>query len=654
MACITPAWADVSADFDRWADTLASRRMHANPERATFTQYFQGEEQARVDGELGRIDKAWRLQTQARDRQSLAELKRFDKRQLTPAQRTSAAIIGWSLEQDASAADFVDDEFAFQQMSGLQVRIPTFMTQQQPLRNARDVKSYLSRLEGIAPLMDQGIALSKAAQARGILMPRFIADKVVEQFEHFLAAAPNGNLLVASFGDRMASLDSLTPEQRETARARAEKIVADSVIPAWRRALALLQAQLPLMTDEAGVWRLPNGPKVYANALRRMTTTDYTPQQIHAIGLREVARIETEMDGLLRQLGYADGSVKDRFAKMEADQQPQAEDPRPELLARYTTILRDAEKRAALMFDVVPKSPVEVRREPALTEKTAAAHYTIPAPDGSRPGIFWAPLAGPSYEIAAMRTLVYHEAVPGHHFQLALQQESTTLPRYRRSLVFTNSSAYIEGWALYAEQLAVEKPLVRRRHRGPPRAVGRRTVPRPPPGRRYRPARHEVDSPARHRLRHPPARGRPLRRLARPGLLLHAGPPEDRGLAREGAPGARRQVRHPQVPRRGARDRRRAADGARVGRRRLDQGAGGLSEFATGGASLRCGDGASTGPAAGGRWPCSVWALSTHRRHSDFKIRSGVSKRPAAGGETSLVRWDRTREAPHQEPSSCQ
>ena len=456
MGLTAPAWADASADFDRWADALASRRMHANPERATFTQYFQGEEQALVDGELARIDKPWRLQTQARDRQSLSELKRFDKRKLTPAQRTSAAIIGWALEQDASAADFVDDEFAFQQMSGLQVRIPTFMTQQQPLRNARDVKSYLARLEGIGPLMDQGIELTRTAQAHGILMPRFITDKVIEQFEHFLAPAPDGNLLVTSFSDRMASLDSLTPEQRETARAHAEKIVADSVIPAYRRALALLQAQLPLMTDDAGVWRLPNGARIYANALRRMTTTDYTPQQIHAIGLREVARIESEMDGLLKQLGYADGSVKDRFAKMEADQQPKAEDPRPELLARYTSILHDAEKRAALMFDVVPKSPVEVRREPALTEKTAAAHYTIPARDGSRPGIFWAPLPGPSYEIAAMRTLVYHEAIPGHHFQLALQQESTTLPHYRRSLVFTNSSAYLEGWALYAEQLAVE------------------------------------------------------------------------------------------------------------------------------------------------------------------------------------------------------
>ena len=450
------AWADVSSDFDRWADALAAGRMHADPVKATFTQYFQGEEQAAVDGELPRIDKAWRLQQQAQNRQSLVELKRFDRTGLTAPQRTSAAIIGWALEQDVNAANFIDDEFAFQQMSGLQVRIPTFMTQQHPLRNARDVQNYLARLDKIGPLMDQGIELTKAAQARGVLMPRFIADKVVAQFEQFLAGTPDRNLLVATLGERLAKVDALTPEQRETARARAEKIVADSVIPAYRRALALLRAQLPRMTDDAGVWRLPDGAKVYADALRRMTTTDYTPQQIHAIGLAEVARIEGEMDGLLKQLGYVQGSVKDRYARMDADRQPKGDDPRPELLARYTTILRDAEQRAKLMFNVTPTAPVEVRREPPLTEQTAAAHYTIPAPDGSRPGIFWAPLYGPSYEIAEMRTLVYHEAVPGHHFQLALQQESRILPRYRRSLVFTNSSAYIEGWALYAEQLAVD------------------------------------------------------------------------------------------------------------------------------------------------------------------------------------------------------
>jgi uncharacterized protein (DUF885 family) len=163
------------------------------------------------------------------------------------------------------------------------------------------------------------------------------------------------------------------------------------------------------------------------------------------------------MDGLLRKLGYNEGTIKERMEKLEHDSQPPAEpDPRPALLARYENIMRDAEKRAALIFDLRPKAPVEVRREPVFTEKNAAAHYTLPARDGSRPGIFWAPLPGPEFEIVSMRTLVYHEAVPGHHFQLTLQNEMTDLPRFRSNRLFGGISAFTEGWALYAEQLAAE------------------------------------------------------------------------------------------------------------------------------------------------------------------------------------------------------
>lgn len=143
--------------------------------------------------------------------------------------------------------------------------------------------------------------------------------------------------------------------------------------------------------------------------------------------------------------------------KLEADSQPPADpDPRPALLTEYTRLVRDAEQRAALIFDLRPKVPCEVRREPPFTEQSAAAHYTPPARDGTRPGIFWAPLPGPTFNITGMRTLVYHEAVPGHHFQLALQLEMPDLPRFRQDRIFGGISAHSEGWALYAEQLAAE------------------------------------------------------------------------------------------------------------------------------------------------------------------------------------------------------
>ena len=450
----SPAWA--APGFDAWAEGVAAQRMRANPIQATVFQYFKGEEQATLDGRFAPITKTAILANVARERKELEELHGFDPKALTPVQKVSAEVIGWSLEQDIAAADYLDDDFIFNQMAGLQVEPVNFMTQQQPLRNARDVQSYLERLSGLAELMEEGIARARSAEARGVLMPRFITTKTISQFEYFLAPAAARNVLVTAMDERMAHIEGLSAEQREAARAKAEKIVADSVLPAWKRGLALMQAQLPRTNDDAGVWRLKGGDKYYAAMLRRMTTTDYTPAEIHAIGLVQVTRIEGEMDGLLKQLGYVDGSVKERYARMDADRQPKGADPRPELLARYTSILRDAEARAKLVFDVQPTAAVEVRREPALTEATAAAHYTLPAPDGSRPGIFWAPLPGPTFAISEMRTLVYHEAVPGHHFQIAIQQETQDLPPYRRSRVFSAGSAFTEGWALYAEQLAAE------------------------------------------------------------------------------------------------------------------------------------------------------------------------------------------------------
>jgi uncharacterized protein (DUF885 family) len=163
------------------------------------------------------------------------------------------------------------------------------------------------------------------------------------------------------------------------------------------------------------------------------------------------------MDVILRQLGYAAGTITARYQRLEAAIQPQGGgDPRPRILADATRMVRDAEQRAAALFDLRPEAPIDVRREPPFTEKTAAAHYTDPAPDGSRPGVFWLPLPGPTFQLLRLRSLTHHEAVPGHHFQIALQQEIADLPRFRRLGIFGSNSAYIEGWALYAERLADE------------------------------------------------------------------------------------------------------------------------------------------------------------------------------------------------------
>lgn len=458
FALATPLLA--APDFDQWAEGLALQRMRAEPTLATYRQYLPAAEQQLLDAKLTPNTPQQRAARIAAAKTGLQELGAFDRSQLSAQQRTSAAVVEWSLRSAADAEPFEDFDFVFNQFRGLHVSLVNFLSQTHPIRNAGDVANYLARLQQVAAQMDNGIARAQDAATRGYLMPRFITQASLGQFERFLTEPPARNVLVLSLQQRLNKLGGtateISADARATALAEAEKITAEAVIPAFRRAQAMLQAQLPRTTEDAGLWRLKGGAKAYAYELRRNTTTDHTPQQIHATGLREVARIEGEMDGLLKQLGYLDGNVKQRMVKLDADLQPKEAEPRAALLARYEQILRDAEQRSRLLFDSTPKAPVVVQREPLFTEKTAAAHYSGPAKDGSLPGIFWAPLPGSPYRMTNMRTLTYHEGVPGHHFQIALQQENEGLPRYRRDAVFAGGSAFSEGWALYAEQLAAE------------------------------------------------------------------------------------------------------------------------------------------------------------------------------------------------------
>jgi uncharacterized protein (DUF885 family) len=308
-----------------------------------------------------------------------------------------------------------------------------------------------------APVLDQGIEVAKLRAARGTIPPKFILQSTIEGIDRFLAATPADNVLVTSLASRAQSIAGLSQQDREAAIAVAERVVGEAVRPAFERVRALLADELPRATDDAGLWRLPNGSVAYAAALHVNTTTELSAAEIHALGLREVARIEGEMDRLLRDLGYTQGSVADRYEKLEQSVQPAAQpDPRPALLEEHERILRDAEARAVSLFDLRPKAKVQVLREPPFTEKNAAAHYSAPAPDGTRPGTVWIPLPGPDFHILEMRTLTYHEGVPGHHFQIALQQELPEIPVFRRKRVFGGLSAFAEGWALYAEHLAVE------------------------------------------------------------------------------------------------------------------------------------------------------------------------------------------------------
>jgi uncharacterized protein (DUF885 family) len=444
--------------FDTWADRFAEDWVRANPQLATSTQYFEGSVQDALDRQLTPQTREQRRKMIALAKTGVARLDAFLAGPLSEEQRTSASVMRWSLANTVASEPFEDYSFVFNQFSGAQVGLVNFMTNTHPLRRASDLDSYMARLEQAAPRLDEALVRAKETAAKGLIPPRFILERAQYQVELFLKPEPAQNVLVTSLDGRVAKLADVSPEARAQAVAGAARIVDEKIRPAYRRIQAFMAEIHPRTNDTAGISRLPGGLAAYQQALRTYTSTNLTAEQIHEVGLREVARIEAEMDRHLRALGYLEGGIEERMKKLDATFQPKGEaDPRPELLQKYAAMVADAEQRSNALFKLKPRAPVEVRREPPLTEASAAAHYTLPAPDGSRPGIFWVPMRGPSFDVIRMRSLSYHEAVPGHHFQLAIQQEQTGLPKFRAQRIFSGGSAHSEGWGLYAERLAVEQ-----------------------------------------------------------------------------------------------------------------------------------------------------------------------------------------------------
>jgi len=443
--------------FAQWVDAFTAEWSRGSPSASSPTA--DASDNSDLDAVLLSVQNAQREQRVALARRGLAEVARFAPASFDATQRVSAELLRWHLDMFLARQPFADHAFVFRQLRGLHVALVDSIAERSTLRRPRDVENYLERLSKVAEQIDQGIARARVAAAKGLIPPRFILERSLQQVEMFLEPAPPQNIYVTSLARRAGTIEGWAPDRLTAAVTRATRVVDEQVRPAYARVQALLQELLPRATDDAGISQRPDGAAAYAQALAYFTSTKLTADEIHAIGLREVARLEREMDGLLRQLGFSEGSFGERLGRAAfGTPLPETPDPRGVLIARYNEIIRDAEQRSAALFNLRPKAPVEVRRVPALTERTASAHYTAPPVDGSRGGVFWVPLPGSVFSLTSrMRSLAYHEAVPGHHFQLAIQQELKELPRFRARRTFGSISAHSEGWGLYVERLAVEQ-----------------------------------------------------------------------------------------------------------------------------------------------------------------------------------------------------
>jgi len=450
-----PAIRTVS-DFFR--DFTAEWIRH-DPDLARRTRYFTDEEQDQLERQLTPRTEAWKRARLQLSRRGLAELQTFDRASMSEDQRLSADLMQWQLQVIVDEEQFLDETFPLNQFRGENRAIVDTLVVTHPLRIERDAENYVAALGQVSIRIEEATAEAHRLAAKSILPPDFILRATIEQMQRFVATAPAQNPFVATLAQKMAAIPSLSEEKRAQLRSQAQEIVETQVYPAWKQAIALLESQLPQATGDAGLWRLNNGAAAYAYFLRRSTTTSMTPDQIHELGLRQMQTIGRQMDQLLRRLGRVEGSVRDRMRKLRQDlsyPNPTSDESRARIMGDIEVILRDAEKRAALLFDRTPKTPVVAEPYPRFQEANAAAAYSPPPIDGSRPGIFQFPLRIPLMSKFGLRSLVYHETVPGHHYDLAQVVENKELPAFRQLGIFGYIPARVEGWGLYAEHLAAE------------------------------------------------------------------------------------------------------------------------------------------------------------------------------------------------------
>ncbi len=376
-------------------------------------------------------------------RKDLDTLRSYDRASLDQQRQVSYDVLDWFLQNQADGERWMFHDYPLNQLFGIQSQLPDFMINAHQVNDAETARDYVARLGKFKWKFDQVLEGLKLRESMGIIPPEFTVTKVLEQMRAFVEPAPKEQVLYAHLRDELAKLEQVPQAERDAILASAEQAITDSVLPAYRDLIAHFEALQPKATANNGVWALPDGEAYYAWCVKNHTTTDYNPEQLHQLGLDEVARIEAQMEEILKGQGVpAAGSVGERLTKLSRDPRylyPDNDEGRAQILADYQKIIDEISVGLDSAFDLKPKVGVTVERVPPFMEKTTAgAYYQQPPMDGSRPGKFFANLRDVNAIYKwSMRTLSYHEAVPGHHFQIAIALELKGVPTFRRLGLFT-------------------------------------------------------------------------------------------------------------------------------------------------------------------------------------------------------------------------
>jgi uncharacterized protein (DUF885 family) len=455
------AWAVASADtpnINVWLDAKYEQQLDLSPMARAYA------------GEKKDYDKIDDMSEAAADRalewqrQSVEELKaKFDRATLPPDAQLSYDLWIYQYEDAASLAGFKRNTYVFDQLYGPHTRIPQFLMQVHRVDEPADMDAYIARIGGIARAQLQLLDIAKKNAAAGSRVPRFSYEAMIPQARKLITGAPfGGEGSSAVWSDVQTKVDGLVKAGKiDAAKADAYKAAARKVLleqwqPAYEQLIAWFESEVPKAdTIATGVGKNPNGKPYYEAMLASSTTTKLSAEQVHQIGLDEVARIKGEMEQIKRQVGFK-GTLPEFFKFVREDDRfyyPNTDQGRQAYIDAATAHIAFMKQQLPKYFGILPKADVIVKRvEPYREVAGAPQHYYFSTPDGSRPGVFYAHLLDMrAMPIPQLEVIAYHEALPGHHMNFAIARELTDIPNFRKYLYI---NAYQEGWGLYCEKLA--------------------------------------------------------------------------------------------------------------------------------------------------------------------------------------------------------
>ncbi len=419
-------------------------------------------------GDKKNNDKWNDISQHAKDEALLRNKKRLQylKDSVNTETLNKATLLSYKLAIQQTENDISDDQYRLHnypvnQMFGMHSRVPSFLINMHLIDSKKDAEAYILRLKGVQKLFEQLITGLEIREKADILPPKFIFPKVIDACKNIIKGKPFDNsntesTLLADFSKKIKALD-LPEKEKNILIEMANESLISSVKPAYNKLIALLKAQETKANTDAGAWKFPNGEAFYNNALARTTTTSMTANDIHALGLKEVARIQNEMKAIKEKVKFK-GDLNSFFKYMQDSKQFYYEDSdkgREQYMKKAVHVIDSMKSKLDDLFLTKPKADIKVKQVEAFREKTAGlAFYQQPAMDGSRPGIYYANM----YKIKSMskfemEALAYHEGIPGHHMQIAIAQELKDIPMFRKLGRYT---AYTEGWGLYSEFIPKE------------------------------------------------------------------------------------------------------------------------------------------------------------------------------------------------------